>query len=201
MSRIAARILVFLFAVQGCGGKTQDAPESDSGGIADSGGIETTGGDAAPESSPLDSGSDVSIVDGPDAPTGCNVLGNSAPVIHISFVASDIPAPKGGAIKDGTYFETASISYTGVGGKTGDGNITQRATATISGSRISLVQAIATDPEEHFDGTLTPSGTTPNFTVTCPMTLNTSWTGFDAAGAQLVLYDADHKRSLVLTRQ
>jgi hypothetical protein len=101
-----------------------------------------------------------------DAPTVCNSLPNTASSVSIEQVASDPPAPQGGAIVDGTYALTAAVIYTGPNGPAGPSGTTQT-TLQITGPTIQVVSD--GDPATR-TVSYTTSGTSIESVDTCPDT-------------------------------
>ena len=117
-------------------------------GCSSSSGAPSTPADASPDASaPIDaSASDASMPEdaaasddtGADASVPCNAIANDAPVVNVTQVAADPPAPQGGTIVDGTYWQTAVSIYTGPSGPTGATGTSQM-TALIQGETVQLV--------------------------------------------------------------
>jgi hypothetical protein len=103
---------------------------------------------------------------GDSAASACNTLANTAHAITTQQVASDPPAPTGGAIADGTYVLTSATIYTGPGGPVGPGGPAQT-TLRITGATVEV--ANAGDPPTR-SITLVTSGTAFTSTDTCPDT-------------------------------
>lgn len=77
---------------------------------------------------------------GDDAGAPCNTIANDAPVVDVTQVAADPPAPRGGTIVDGTYWQTSLAIYTGPSGPTGTSGTSQM-TAQIQGEIVQIVSA------------------------------------------------------------
>ncbi len=110
---------------------------------------------SAPTTPPADASSDASIPTeasapdaampedaaddtGGDAGAPCNTVANGAPVVDVMQVAADPPAPQGGTIADGTYWQTSVAIYTGPSGPTGASGTSQM-TAEIEGETVQIV--------------------------------------------------------------
>jgi hypothetical protein len=76
--------------------------------------------------------------DAGDAGPPCNTIANTAPVVDVTQIAADPPAPHGGTIADGTYWETSLDIYTGPAGPAGMTG-TSQTTALIQGTTVQLV--------------------------------------------------------------
>jgi hypothetical protein len=77
---------------------------------------------------------------GDDSGAPCNTIANDAPVVDVTQVAADPPAPQGGTIVDGTYWQTSLAIYTGPNGPTGTSGTSQMA-AQIQGEIVQIVSA------------------------------------------------------------
>jgi hypothetical protein len=73
-----------------------------------------------------------------DAEAPCNTIANGAPVVDVVQIAADPPTPQGGAIADGTYWQTAASIYTGPSGPAGASG-TSQLTALVQGPTVQLV--------------------------------------------------------------
>ena len=78
--------------------------------------------------------------DGSDGGAPCNTIANAAPVVDVTQVAADPPAPQGGTIVDGVYWGTSLEIYTGPQGPAGTTG-TWQATALIQGTTVQLVNS------------------------------------------------------------
>src|SRR3984957_293889 len=74
---------------------------------------------------------------GADAGAPCNAIANDAPVVDVIQLAADPPAPQGGRIVDGTYWQTALAIYTGPSGPAGKSGTSQM-TAQIQGQSVQM---------------------------------------------------------------
>jgi hypothetical protein len=101
-----------------------------------------------------------------DAPAVCNTLVDVAPVVTVTQVASDPPAPLGGTIADGTYAMTDVTIYTGPQGPTGPTGSAQT-TIQVSGSTVQVVSSGAPPTRTV---TLAISGSAFTSTDSCPDT-------------------------------
>ena len=77
---------------------------------------------------------------GADAGAPCNAIANDAPVVDVIQLAADPPAPQGGRIVDGTYWQTALAIYTGPSGPAGKSGTSQM-TAQIQGQTVQIVSS------------------------------------------------------------
>jgi hypothetical protein len=115
----------------------------------------TPGPDASPDAAtPMDASTpdaaapDAATADAPaasddaaaDAGAPCNTIANGAPVVDVTQIAADPPAPQGGVIVDGTYWETSLDIYTGPSGPAGVSG-TSQTTALIQGESVQLVNS------------------------------------------------------------
>lgn len=98
------------------------------------------------------------------AGASCNTLVNSAPEIAETIMAGDAPAPVGGTITDGTYYETGFLVYNGPVSPT---NVSHKLTATIEGLLFQSVFRDETGAELRATIELTPSGTALGEQQTC----------------------------------
>jgi hypothetical protein len=132
---------------------------------------------------------DGGTLDGPtndeagDGGPECNTIANDAPVIPVTQVAADPPAPQGGTILDGTYWGTSLTIYTGPNGPTGTTG-TFQTTALIQGSTVQLVQ---TGTPARRTITLTPSDGGFTSVDTCPGT-QTAAGGYTATPTTLTFF-------------
>jgi hypothetical protein len=101
---------------------------------------------------------------GADAGSPCNTIANDAPVVDVNQVAADPPAPQGGTIVDGRYWETSLAIYTGPNGPTGKSGTSQM-TAQIQGE---TVQIVSTSQPARRTVTLVPSDAGFMSVDTCP---------------------------------
>ena len=166
--------LGLLFA---CG--SNSASETPSGGGASSGGAggsATLGGASgaarAGSSGTTSAGGDVGSA-GADAAgsagtnaagASCNTLVNSAPEIIETAMAGDAPAPVGGTITDGTYYQTAVLVYNP---PSSSANSSHKLTAKIEGSLLQEVFRDETGAELRTTIELMPSGTALGEQQTC----------------------------------
>jgi hypothetical protein len=77
---------------------------------------------------------------GADAGAPCNAIANEAPVVDVIQIAAAPPAPQGGIIVDGTYWQTALAIYTGPSGPAGRSGTSQM-TAQIRDQTVQIVSA------------------------------------------------------------
>jgi hypothetical protein len=101
---------------------------------------------------------------GADAGAPCNAIANGAPVVDVIQLAADPPAPQGGTIVDGTYWQTALAIYTGPSGPAGQSGTSQM-TAQIQGQ---TVQIVSSGPPDRRTVTLTTSDAGFTSVDTCP---------------------------------
>ena len=119
------------------------------GGVAGSVNGGSSGGAAASEGGTGEGGADNGA---------CNTLVNSAPVVNEVVIKGDPPAPLGGTITDGTYYETSYIVYTQSSSQTPSATKHQL-TAHISGSTFQAVFLDETNTEQRITLELLPNGT------------------------------------------
>jgi hypothetical protein len=154
---------------------------------------------------PADSGVDASGSDGPtldDAPPGsCNALLNDGTTVTVMQVAASMPTAVGGTIVAGTYHRTAWTRYTGVGGATGPGTDTDRTTAYFAAGKVEIVISTNGGPNQHISAAYSTSGSSLTLVSSCPSTLTSPYTAFDATPTQIVFYDLSSKQSLTYTRK
>jgi len=130
-----------------------------SGGTTSAGGaLASAGANAAGADSTGNAGANA-------AGASCNTLVNSAPEIAETVMAGDAPAPVGGMITDGTYYETAYLVYDPP--SSSPTNILHQATITIEGSRYQAVSRDETGAEVRATIELTPSGSALDMQQTC----------------------------------
>jgi hypothetical protein len=144
-------LLVLLTA---CGSGTTSVSSADAGVDADA----SISSDAPPYGEAPD--------DAGDAGSLCNTIVNDGPVIPVTQVAANPPAPQGGTIRDGTYWGTSLTIYTGPNGPTGTTG-TFQTTALIEGS---TVQLVANGNPARRTITLTPADGGFTSVDTCPGT-------------------------------
>ncbi len=77
---------------------------------------------------------------GADAGAPCNAIANDAPMVDVIQIAADPPAPQGGTIVDGTYWQTALAIYTGPSGPAGKSGTSQMS-AQILGQTVQIVSS------------------------------------------------------------
>ena len=99
------------------------------------------------------------------AGASCNTLVNSAPEIAETIMPGDAPAPVGGVITDGTYYETAYLVYNPP--SSGPTNILHQLTVTIEGTLFQAVFRDETGADLRATIELTPSGTELGEQQTC----------------------------------
>ncbi len=129
---------------------------------------------------------DAAMTDGStsdDAGPPCNSVANDAPVVDIVQIAADPPAPQGGTIVDGTYWQTAVSIYTGPRGPAG-GTGTSQMTALIQGETVQLVN---TGQPERRTVTLTTSDASFTSLDTCPDS-QTEQGGYTATTTALTIF-------------
>jgi hypothetical protein len=97
---------------------------------------------------------------------GCNTLANSAPVVHEMVIKGDPPAPAGGTITDGTYYETSYVVYTSSSSEM-PSTTAHQLTAQISGSTFQAVFLDETNTEQRLTLQLMPNGTMLSEHQTC----------------------------------
>jgi Copper type II ascorbate-dependent monooxygenase, C-terminal domain len=114
----------------------------------------------------------------------CNTVTNAAPAVPITNVAAAAPAPTGGAIPDGTYFVTAALIYTGVGGKAGPTGITYQGTdVSTGGNHFALVYNQSDNPGDlHNSGTFTVTGPNVDIETSCPTPSTSPFTALTTDG-------------------
>jgi hypothetical protein len=163
---VFAPILALAFVcLAGCGGSDSTAP---SPAVSDSGTDPLPVPDAAAVPVPAKEadagGPDGALDAAPDAPApACNALKNVGELVTIQALASDPPAPEGGALADGTYVATSAVLYTGSGGASGPTTQTTQLTIQIDGSHVETVIE-----GERSSATFATSGTRITSTTTCP---------------------------------
>lgn len=89
------------FGIAGAAGKDAEAGASNGGGAAG-----MIGGGAGANNGGMNNGGASG-----SAGAGCTDLVNNAPAIEETYVSGAAPAPTGGVVQDGTYFETAFVNY------------------------------------------------------------------------------------------
>jgi hypothetical protein len=122
----------------GCG--SSSSPATASGPDASSDASAAMEG-SAPDTSTPEDGATVDATTSDSASDGgppCNAIANTAPVVPITQIAAAPPTPQGGAIADGTYWETSLDIYTGTAGPAGMTG-TSQTTALIQGTTVQLV--------------------------------------------------------------
>jgi len=97
---------------------------------------------------------------------GCNTFANSAPVVHEIVIKGDPPAPVGGTITDGTYYETSYVVYTSSNSEM-PSTTKHQFTAQISGSTLQAVFLDETNTEQRLTLELMPNGTMLSEHQTC----------------------------------
>lgn len=100
------------------------------------------------------------------AGASCNTLVNSAPVIEETVMPGDPPAPVGGTIVDGTYYETAYLVYNPPSSRPTT-NPLHQLTVTIEDSLFQVVYRDETGAELRATIELTPNGTALGEQQTC----------------------------------
>ncbi len=160
----------------------------------ESGDDDAAASDAVPE--------DASVPDGApameDAPAGaCNALKNDAPTINAEYLSGPVPAPKGGTIADGVYVRSRYVIYDAVTTTP----ITDKTLVWFRGGRADFVQSLDGKPDDHFSATYATEGSGLILTQTCPKTVKSPYSEYDATATTLVFYDRASKRALHYTRR
>lgn len=130
----------------------------------------------------------------------CNANVFGGPTLPEQQMATSAPAPQGGSVQNGTYYETSLVLYTGTGGATGPTGNTRQATIVISNS--STTSATIQIAELKYDvnnGTSTNrqniianwSSTSFTQTVTCPTgsTQGNGTLGYTVSGNTFIVFD------------
>jgi len=124
--------------------------------------------------------------------SACTDLVNLAPAIEETYVSGAPPAPTGGAVQDGTYFETAFVNYAAAAVTPAP---THRFTARVTGNQFEAVYSdtnVSEGAEQRITFTFTTSGSDLNGTRTClngnvtpsPVTFS----GYDATPTTITLH-------------
>jgi hypothetical protein len=135
----------------------------------------------------------------------CNAYAQMAPSIQDTCLASAIPAPQGGALSDGVYYETEFDRYTGTNGMTGACGMSHRFMALPSGTRLEIVSFDTTTmAEQRYTASLSTQGTTITWTFSCPAGKAPVAFGYDATPNKIVLHNTNNPlsaTSFTLSRQ
>lgn len=119
----------------------------------------------------------------------CNTLVNGGPDVPIMNVATDPPAPTGGAIADGTYVVTAVQAYTGAGGAAGPTGATYKAGGKISGGTYENIQSDSGQPKDNATtGTFTLNGSAIDIEQSCPIPQTVAINKFSADSTSFTLF-------------
>lgn len=114
----------------------------------------------------------------------CNTLINAAPVVHEMTIEDNPPAPLGGTITDGTYYETSYLVYTESPSEK-PSTTTHQLTAQIKGSILQVVFVDDANTEQRVTLELRPNGTMLSEHQTCRTNTKFMMNNFDVLG-----YDA-----------
>lgn len=151
--------------------------------------VETVSGDAAREAALRDGAAN----DG----TGATCVGpdNTAPEIAEIVVPDPPPAPKGGTIEPGLYYETSWIRYSGIATPPDAGRSTMHRQTTTIDSGLEMVISTRTwdarDPMVYVVRLWHSSPTTLQFYYTCPNVLISTGIGYDATPGSVTFYHED----------
>jgi hypothetical protein len=131
---------------------------------------------------------------GASGAVGCNALVNSAPVIQEVAMRGTAPAPVGGTITDGTYYETSYLSYTGTSTPM-QSTVSHKLTAKIAGNEFQAVFQDETATEQRTTIQLGPNGTMLGEQQTCRTNTNPKFMmnqlnvlGYDATPKTLTIH-------------
>lgn len=156
------------------------SPSTDAGDAAtapsDAGGSSSSSGDSAPV--PHDGGP-------------CHALANGASESTIETVKGTAPAPTGGTIADGTYFQTKFVIYDPSSNASPPEPGGLKSTLRITGKTMDLVLDLGDGENKTFIETFTATGTTLDRVLTCPKTGKDLDAVYSVAGSELVIYETD----------
>lgn len=177
-------------ATQGGAAGTLNAAGASSGGAA--AGSASGGSSAAGAANTGGAGTGGSAV--------CNTFANSAPVVQETVIKGDPPAPVGGTIAGGTYYETSYVVYTSSSSEMPSATKHQF-TAQISGSTLQAVFLDETDTEQRLTLELRPNGTMLSEHQTCRtnskfMMNDFNLLGYDATPTTFTIHELRDPTSL-----
>lgn len=162
---------------------------------ADAGGTDSS--TATDSSSKADASSADSAVDKPDGATGCTTIANGAAESTSSSVKAAAPAPTGGTIADGTYFQTEFNVYDPASNASAPTPSGLRVTLFIKGDLMLSVQELPDASVATFSETFVVAGTALNRTLTCPKAKPDLAAVYSVAGSKLTIYETDPMSGLV----
>lgn len=226
---------LYMSLAAGCGGN-QSTDVVDAGAVGAGGGRSATGGGAALSTAGRSSAqvggaaNTGGTTGGAVAATGgfstggyrstggttsadCNSLVNTAPVVPLTAIAQEPPAPAGGVIANGTYYLTAYQEFTGVGGSTvPDISGTMQYIVVISSSSSAgatfqtkaTITVGATTIDGETNGTMVTTGSSYTTVLSCSTTSGNGETSvYTATADQLILFgtQSTHTMAALFTRQ
>ena len=171
-------------AINTTGGATTVGGASNTGGVSANGGVSATGGASTAGGASTTGGASSTST----TAAACNALDlTGAPTVTPASVAQAAPTPAGGTIADGIYYQTAEITYTGVGGSTTNTNSPFKSVLGISGNTINQA---GTDGSQfnYWTMTISPSGTTFTTQAVCGQAPNNQSIGYTFASGVLKVY-------------
>ena len=140
-----------------------------------------------PPAKPAPTGTGTTPVTPPPPPGACNAVVNDAASIGAAMIASDAPAPVGGAIVDGKYHLTDVSLFTGVGGSQGPLAVSIQETINIHGSTADVVDDV-NGKTTRLTETFTLAGNAASFAATCPSGVMGKNVRYSAVGTTLTLF-------------
>jgi hypothetical protein len=197
-SSLALSALILSLVVVGCGGSTADPPSGTTPAATTA--ASATPPPAAP-TSPATTTTPPNVPPGtppstppsppsnPPVPPGtCNMLVNGAAVVTAKQVASDAPAPLGGAVANGTYHLVDLTVYTGAAGAAGPLPLSVKQTIAIHGATADAISEVS-GKSVAVSSTFVVAGTSASLAQTCPSSANPAEAAtFTASATSFVLF-------------
>jgi hypothetical protein len=117
----------------------------------------------------------------------CNVLVNGAAVVTANQVATEAPAPAGGAVANGTYHLVDLTLYTGAGGAVGPLPLSLKQTIAIHGSTADAISEVSGKSAD-VSSTFVVAGTSVSLAQSCPSAKPAETATFTASATSFVLF-------------
>jgi hypothetical protein len=135
--------------------------------------------------------------DASDSGGECNAVVNGAPESTSSSVKAAAPAPTGGTIADGTYFQTEFNVYDPSSNASAPSPSGLKVTLVIKGNLMESVQELPDGSVDRFAETFLTSGTALNRTLTCPKSAPDLAAVYSVSGNTLTIYETDPASMIV----
>ncbi len=153
---------------------------------SDAGEDATSAGDAGGTKPTGDGGGGAS-----DGGGACNAIVNAAPESTSATVKGAPPAPTGGKIADGTYFQTEFVLYDATADASPPEPGGLKAVLVVAGNVMNTVLDIGDGENKTFTETFTTNGTALDRQLTCPKVTPDLKATYSVDGNKLTIYETD----------